>query len=361
MMQGRIQIARPLEIMTNHTGSFSLSIILSILSALFASGCSSLAIDTVPTVAPLPTLEPSQVSTSTPAISEGEQTPLAPTLAASPTPPVSPTLPLGPTSAISGNELPTPSQGIGGAQSPVIEYFMASPEQATPGEAVVLVWSTLYGTNAAIVQLDADGQQGESWQVDLKGSLTVYPESAAQPETYILTLTDGITTIEERLTIEVTCGFSWFFSPPPDDICPTEEPTSSPAVTQEFEHGQMVLIEELDLIIILFEDLITESDQSKPAWRSILNPYEEGMEEIEPAVPPPDGKIYPQHGFGTVWRYTATVEDRLGWAVAGEVSFDTTYQNGLGDEGEQFYFTNTQGEVITLVPDGKGWLVAGYE
>ncbi|MBN1122377.1 MAG: hypothetical protein JXJ17_14980 [Anaerolineae bacterium] len=315
----------------------------------------------MPTVAPLPTLEPSQVSTSTPAIVESEQTLIAPTLATSPTLPVSPTSPLGSTSAISESELPTLSQGMGGSQSPVIEYFMASPEQAAPGEPVVLVWATLYGTNAAITQLDADGQQGESWTVELEGSLTVSPASAFQPETYILTLTNGITVIEERLTIEVTCGFSWFFSPPPDDICPTGEPASSPAGMQEFERGKMVLIEELDLIIILFEDLITESDQSKPAWRSIPNPYEEGMEGIEPAVPPPDGKSYPQHGFGTVWRYTATVEDRLGWAVSGEVSFNTTYQNGLGDEGEQFYFTNIQGEVITLVPDGKGWLVAGYE
>ncbi len=347
--------------MTKYTGSVFPSIILSVLSALFASGCSGLAIDTVPTIVPLPTLEPSQVSTSTPAVVEGDQTPIAPTLVASPTLPVSPTSPLGPTSAISENELPVPSQGAGGSQSPVIEYFMASPEQAAPGETVVLVWSTLYGTNAAIYRVDADGQQGDSWPVDLQGSLIVYPESAARSETYVLTLTNGIAAIEERLAIEVTCGFSWFFSPPPDDICPTAEPASSPAVTQEFEHGQMVLIEELDLIIILFEDLITQSDQSKPAWRSVSNPYEEGMQEIDPAVPPPDGRYYPRHGFGTVWRYTATVEDRLGWAVTGEVSFNTTYQNGLGDEGEQFYFTNTQGEVITLVPDGKGWLVAGYE
>jgi hypothetical protein len=331
-----------------------------LLFVMLASGCGSFALDTVPTIAALPTLAPSPVSTATSAVGEGVGTPFALTQEPSSTPAVLSTAPLGPTSA-AGGDLPTLSQGVGGSQSPEIEYFMASPEQAKPGEPVVLIWSTLYGTNAAIYRLDVSGQQGESWPVDLQGSLTILPEAISQPEIYILTLTNGIDTVEERLTIEVTCGSTWFFSPPPDDICPTGNPASSPAVIQEFEHGQMVLIEELDLIIILFEDLITESDQSKPAWRSMPNPYQEGMEEIQPAVPPPEGKSYPQHGFGSVWQYTPAVRDRLGWAVDGEVRFDTTYQNGLGDEGDQFYFTNTQGEVITLVPDGKGWLVAGYD
>ncbi len=332
-----------------------------LLFAMLLSGCGSFTLDTVPTIAALPTLAPSPVSTATSAVGEGIGTPFDLTQEPSPTPAVLSTAPLGPISAAAGGDLPTLSPGVGGSQSPVIEYFMASPEPAAPGEPVVLIWSTLDGTNAAIYRLDTDGQQGESWPVDLQGSLTIFPETISQPEIYILILTNGIDTVEERLTVEVTCGSTWFFSPPPDAICPTGEPASSPAVIQEFEHGQMVLIEELDLIIILFEDLITESDQSKPAWRSMPNPYEEGMQEILPAVPPPDGKSYPQHGFGSVWQYTPAVKDRLGWAVDGEIPFDTTYQNGLGNDGEQFYFTNTQGEVITLVPDGLGWLVAGYD
>jgi hypothetical protein len=120
-----------------------------LLFTMFLSGCGGFTLDTVPTIAALPTLAPSPVSTATSAVGEGAETPFALTQELSSTPAVLSTAPLGPTSAAGGG-LSTLSPGVEGSQSPVIEYFMASPEPAAPGEPVVLIWSTLYGTNAAI-------------------------------------------------------------------------------------------------------------------------------------------------------------------------------------------------------------------
>lgn len=331
-----------------------------IAAALVVVGCSAVVGNEVE-VASLPTLTPSPALTLLPAAGAGGQSGSAdqpvPTITLTPAPP---TLALGPTSTFDPAAFPTANPNQPTTAAPTISYFVATPEEAHSGEPVMLIWTTEGGTDAAIYRLNADNTPGQTWGVDLEGSLTVIPRDGFTTETYVLAVTNGIATVEQPLTLSVLCGQTWFFQPAPDDLCPAADPLRAEAILQEFEQGRMVRLASTGEIVVLFDDFPTSAGAQNPAWLQVVDPYVEGSPVEDPAIEPPPGLLEPERGFGLVWRETPGVRDRLGWAVSPEESYTATQQSAQAPQGEQLFFTDPLDQVITLVPGQQGWLVAGF-
>jgi hypothetical protein len=326
--------------------------------ALALTGCAVL-LGSEPTVEPLPTLAPSVVPTVTPAVARLELGTVTPTATITLTPAGTPTPPLADTSTPQPGDTPAPGAGTPILPDPTIVYF-ATPEELGPDDPLLLFWSTENASDAAIYRLNPDGSPGQTWSVKLEGSLTVTPKAAGTEETYVLTVTNGITTIEQLVTVTVTCPYTWFFAPIPEDSCAEGDPAQAAAVMQEFEHGRMFWFQDTGQIVVLFDDYPTNANQTNPAWLSTPDPYTDAEPPNDPAIVPPEGFLQPERGFGKVWREIPGVRDRLGWAINAEISYTTTYQTQASGDTSQLYFSNPSGEVITLVPDAAGWLVVGF-
>ena len=324
------------------------------LALLSGVGCEELLAEP-PAIAPLPTLTPSPVFSPTPPVVEADTpTPVSPTPTATltPTPRASPTPLFGPTSTISDDALTLTALGPGARGAPVIHYFVATPdeEELEPGQAVVLFWSSKGANSAAIYHLDENGDPDRTWQVEVEGSLTVTPPGVGRSEIYVLAVTNGVTTVERRLAIEISCPYTWFFEPPPE-ACPSAPPTFSLAVTQAFERGRMFWIELTDQIIVILADDLEE----EPAWFIFDDPYVEGGPEGEDRLEPPPGFVQPLRGFGTLWRNDPILRDRIGWAIGEESVYQITYQRDSFTESTAIYFTDPDGVIIVLEPNGEGW------
>jgi hypothetical protein len=339
-------------------------------------GCESW-LAAVPTVAPLPTLTPSPVATDIPLADVASAVPLTPsataTVTLTPTGFGTPTPPLGATPTLAPGETRTPGAvAYSDLVAPEVGYFVAFPREVQPGEESLLFWSTSGGSAAAVYALNPDGSRGQSWSVAAEGSLSVTPRATGRDAVYVLAVTNGITTVEQRVYITTTCDQFWFFSPPPEEGCPDGLPGSMQAVTQPFERGRMFWLSQTGEILVLFSDLPTVVDQiegddqeqagavSPPAWVRLSDPYIEGEPEIDETILPPEGLFQPRRGFGKLWRETPGMRDRLGWALGEEIGFEMTFQSEAFGESEQLYFTDELGAVVRLVPDGQGWLVVAY-
>lgn len=318
------------------------------------AGCATL-VGEYPSIAPLPTLTPSPAVSPTPALAE-------PTSA--PGDPVVPTATLAelapPAGAASPAPFDWPSPGASASPAgPAISYFVASPEEAAPGEPVLLFWSA-EGIEGAIYRLDAAGVPGQTWQVEPEGSLTVSLRGDGEEETFVLAVTNGVATVEARVVVGQSCAVAWYVIPGPPGLCPAGDQVPTDAAAQRFERGWMFWLAELGQIVVLYDEPSAQDDAT-PAWQMVSNPYVEGMPEDDPGLVPPEGMAQPRRGFGLVWRDAPTVRDRLGWATGAETPFSTTYQLA-GPEGSQgMVFTTLDGQVILLVPGGQGWLPLSAE
>ncbi len=327
------------------------------------AGCADWLTD-VPTIEPLPSLTPSPIASPTPAVSDLQASATAafsptPIPTASPIPRYSPTPPIGATSTPSNNLLTVTALGPVSSISPRIIYFVATPTEVLPGEPVLLFWSSERGSAAAVYRVNEDGTPGRTWAVDTEGSLTVTPRTVGGTEIYTLSVTNGTVTVERSVSITVACLFTWFFLPAPAGSCPESQANVSPATAQLFERGRMFWLAVTDEIIVLFNVPEGQGSGNNPAWLIVPDPYLEGQPEDDPAIIPPEGFRQPRRGFGTLWRTTPAIRDRLGWAVNDEVPYTVTYQRGQSGGETITYFTDETGAVIGLLPQGQGWEIAG--
>jgi hypothetical protein len=147
------------------------------------------------------------------------------------------------------------------------------------------------------------------------------------------------------------CAPRWFFTPPPD-LCAADDPLSSFASAQRFEHGLMIWIEAFGQIYIF------DGDLSQPAaWHVFRDPYTAGMIRSDPSITPPAGLFQPELGFGAVWRgyyddqLDTPVREALGWALEREVRFQTTHQCSVRTRESVCFLARPDGEVIVLTVD----------
>lgn len=309
-----------------------------------------------------PTATPTPPVTGTAAIAYAESiTPSTPTVTPTVTltPIASATLPIGPTSTLDDAMLTGTAADPQIDRTPVIEYFVAVPTEAMPGDIIQFFWSTRNVTEAALWRVRADGSPGRAFPVEPEGQYSLPALAAGRDEEFVLSATNGHVTIEARVTVEVTCPVDFFFDPVPEETCPDAQAATGPAMFQAFEQGQMFWLQATNHVIILFTD-VQRGTAGRPAWMRVVNPFFEGAAEEDPNLVPPEGLRQPRREFGMVWRDTPGVRERVGWALGDQQPFTTTTQSAEVGGGTIFYFSDTLGTVIALLPGGASWEIVSY-
>jgi serine/threonine protein kinase len=99
--------------------------------------------------------------------------------------------------------------------------------------------------------------------------------------------------------------------------CPTDGAATSPALVQQFEHGQMIWRQDRYWIYVVYDD---------GTWEVLEDTWEEGDLPFDPELTPPAGMHQPLGRLGKVWREQPRVRERLGWAMADEMTFTGIFQ-----------------------------------
>ena len=231
-----------------------------------------------------------------------------------------------------------------------IYHFQANVSQADPGDSITLSWSS-NGTQATLYRLLPTLQLGQFWTVPPTGSFTYDINLNEYNHTrFMLFVGDETDThISADLTVNLTCLFSWFFTPAPT-VCPTTAPIISPAAEQPFEHGYMIWVAAENLIYVLYDDT-----EFTDGWNAYTDSWEEGDPVQDDSLQPPPGLYQPQRGFGLVWREQPTVRDRLGWATSPEVGFETAVQRTSYAKYNDTYLRAADNNLWRLLPERSDW------
>jgi hypothetical protein len=244
--------------------------------------------------------------------------------------------------------------------APIIEFFRASPERATPGGTFTLFWSTRNVTEAAIYRLDATGQRTLVYNVAAYGSQSITISARERVQVaYELAIGAGAGEAIQRLVIPLECPILWFFAPSPDS-CPIREANATTIIEQSFERGRMFFIEDDNQIYVLY------NDGSTPRWSVHENRYNPAIHpERDPAFDQAfagTGLVQPVARLGYLWRGLDTVRNRLGSGLVPDQRFDGFVQNAPTREEafagrEDLFITAQDGTVIQLLPAGSQWQI----
>ena len=110
----------------------------------------------------------------------------------------------------------------------------------------------------------------------------------------------------------------------------------------------MIWIQQTDTIYVMY-------NIGQPAWEVYEDQFEEGMpEKNENWATPPSIKLFqPRRGFGTLWRSSSTVRERIGWALdEWETPFSSNAQEA--DDGSVF-LSDPDGGVVVLLAGQEEW------
>jgi hypothetical protein len=192
-----------------------------------------------------------------------------------------------------------------------INSFSASPNPVERGGTITLTWDVSGATSLNITRLSEQGG--------------IYVESIALPATptgsMIYTIpTDYINSISfilltsnqqinQTITVHITCPFAQSLVV---GDCPVTQ-TTVEAAFQPFQNGYMIWRADTRQIYVLYDG--GQYETYPDTWTE-----SEGYSQGDP---PPEDYIHPERGFGKVWTTQPGVRDRLGWAIAPEVSYST--------------------------------------
>lgn len=233
--------------------------------------------------------------------------------------------------------------------APRIEFFTADSQVVAPGSPLTLFWSTRGVSDAAIYQLNRQGERGRVWNVGPDGSVSVSTRESDRGQLdFVLSIGEGLLRVEQGLSIPLACPVIWFFAPPPLE-CPDTEPQEVFVIEQQFQRGRMVYTEFDNRVYALF------NDGFEPAWISFENRYDPAVhpeldEDFERAKPA--GFFQPIARLGFVWRGNDTVRNRLGLGINAEIAYQGLVQTaGEGD----LYISSTDATALHIIGDGDSW------
>jgi hypothetical protein len=306
-------------------------------------------ITAAPTLTFTAVLTPTETAASAAvAASNMTATPMPTRLPVTATPGPSPTSPLRPT--LSPAPITRTPTGAATQSRVQIQYFTTDSEFVKPGDNVTLFWSVRGADNARIFRVDEAGERIFRWDVSAAGQITVSTrESDREVVRFLLAAEVAGIEVEQLLLIPMQCPQVWFFEPVPDS-CPAEPPQLSVQVEQTFEHGRMLWVGTLDRIYVVFED------GGSPGWAQYPDEYEEGQPASDDTLIPPPNLLQPVRGFGLVWRSNPRVQERLGWAISPEVSFEGMYQADSVEAGiASLYLRTRDGGIFALDAQTNDW------
>ncbi len=321
------------------------------LAVLLLSGCGAAALPVIPTTQPTATASPSPAPTRTPGRdATPSPQPLAP--ATTPTAGPSPTALFG---APAQQAQPTAAVVLN-PNAPRIEFFTTDVLAVSPGSPLTLYWSTRNTTSANIYRLDR-GVRNQLWRVEPDGSLSVPTRASDRGSVeFLLSVGDGAQTVEQVLSVPVSCPDTWFFQPAPND-CPAGAAVETALGEQPFERGRMLYVGATDLVYALLNDGFA------PAWIVLDNRYDPATDaESEPSFVPPPGFYQPVRQLGFVWRGNDVVRSRIGLGVEPESSYQGFVQSAVLEDGATtLYIASADGSVLQLLPEGEQWQIIRAE
>src|SRR5574341_843159 len=139
------------------------------------------------------------------------------------------------------------------------------------------------------------------------------------------------------------CVTRWLIPNPPD-VCAASA-GASPALWQPFEHGWMVQVGQLNRVYILYGD---------GTYASVVDRWERGMSEDDPALEAPSGLYEPVRELGYAWREHG-LGGSLGWATAPETSYEAISQCEVPAPETICYLTGPNDEVIRMRGSTPTW------
>ncbi len=285
----------------------------------------------------------------------------------SPTPTAAPPTPLPPTAVPQANQpLPTAT-----TTQPQVLSFTAETIDNNPGRTITFSWQSSGGKFARIY----NGANGSMrfpayWDVPLNGTFIVdIPDTRrSNPRFELFIYADEGETAYATAFVEILwpCSLPYFFDHNPI-ICAQTEATYTTAVEQHFQGGRMVWLQELDWIYVLYDEVVPDGGQGGDLqWERYNNGWTEELAEFDLSTVPPAGYYAPVRGFGLVWRENQSVQDRLGWALAPEISYDGAWQLQPPDTddpgGGTIFFQLEDSQIARLSGfDVWGWLWMLFE
>ncbi len=328
----------------------------------------------VPTLAMLPTLEPSATvspsaaPTFIPTLTPSAPPTLAPTLTASliptdtdtplPTPTVSltpsqtgtntpspsPTVTLTPSLTITNTITPTPSP-----------TFTASPELDSLGmlallsqRATVLPPEQLYNpqtlTAVAYAAQTLVMQRFAASPTPVLGTPVIGVPLPGEPQLATLPppMSSASTTCTTSAPSSLAAALATDSTLAPMLGCAQGSAYSTTTAIQSFEHGSMIYLQSPSGIYVLTLD---------GRFRRFNDTWVSGVDPETGGETPPLGLLEPKRGFGKVWRTNMDVRGSLGWAVTDEQGSSGTMQ--AFDHGRAIFLPQ-RGETYLLIDDSGG-------
>jgi hypothetical protein len=284
------------------------------------------AVTETPTVTPLAT----ETTTATPSAT--------PTETATPTPTVT-------VRATSRPFVPTATP-----VPPQIYSFTAVPQTVSPGSSVTVNWSA-EGESALLCVVFVGGYTDNCYEVAVSGSYTVLVEDDFRSSMFLELAVSNATGQQTTTSIyiELDCPDEWWFFDNPPDNCPARDAADSLAAAQYFEGGWMLWVEESNTIYAFYEPQRSYS----PFYDGFADPDDPAADNDD--YNPPDGFFVPKRGFGLVWHDYSYVRDMLGWALAPEFGFETTYQADTDPYNQHIYVVDPDGRIVVLNTYSLTW------
>lgn len=156
-----------------------------------------------------------------------------------------------------------------------------------------------------------------------------------------------------------SCQYPWFVQAAHTNKCPDEPAVTTHTAAEYFEHGVMLWLKKPGLYYILAYSNQTTSKEPPGMVYSVADPLNLACDTSARVTAPP-GLHAPVSGFGYVWRgdhspeckETPTVSvyrNMLGWALAPEFGYETTYQCGFYDNWHRAcYLYHPDGRLIEI-------------
>lgn len=302
----------------------------------------------------MPTLEPTTPPTETPGEASTEVSTEAPTIPPTSSPTEAPTET--PTAPPTSPPPPTATQEPTAAGLAILS-FTVDVENIAVGKRLTFNWQTT-GAVRAMIWSGTSHRFPPAWEVSPNGThvaelTTTYYNN---PMMTLVAYDSADNQVSQAVQVEWPCTYTYFFETS-FTACPLYGASSTWAAEQAFEHGRMIWLEEISgenfttqkILLVFFAD--GKYAQYQDTWT-------EGQPESDPSLTPPDGKYQPVRGFGKVWRENDSVRNGLGWALAPEQGFDTTWQQQMRESIPSVAFVRTIDGLIVQI-DGWGWETGG--
>jgi hypothetical protein len=261
--------------------------------------------------------------------------------------------------------LPTPEPSLAGVTMgpPAFISFTVTPLQVRQDETFTITWITTNAESVSLTFLDYKGRLGQpSTSLPLSGSLKVDRSKIMAVENMYYSFTmmavRGHTSVYQGGQVDIVCETTWFVSPPPPN-CPWEA-QSTPMVAQRFEHGLMLWAKSFGAreptIIVLYYNT------GYRPWETYQDNWVADLPENDPSLIPPSGLYQPIRGFGLLWReghdgLLNPMRERLGWALAPEVSLGTGVIQCERISEATCYLTGPDNHIYVLRPEQSEWYI----